>query len=148
MNRRKALTYSTTMAAAALFAMVTGCTEGKPQFRAIDVTGVDYARDFSLSDHNGQLRSLQDFRGKVVVIFFGYTQCPDVCPTSMAELAQVKQVLGADGQRVQALFVTVDPERDTPEVLKAYMTQFDPAFLALRPSPEQLPTLTRDYKIY
>jgi protein SCO1/2 len=91
---------------------------------------------------------LKDFAGKVVVVFFGFTQCPDVCPTSMQELAEVKRSLGADGDRLQGIFVTVDPERDTAEVLKAYMGNFDPSFLALRGSPEQLAAVAKDFKIY
>jgi len=129
--------------------LLAACSEGRPQFQSVDVTGADYAKDFALPDQNGQLRRLQDFRGKVVVLFFGYTQCPDVCPTSMLELAEVKKSLGADGDKLQGLFVTVDPERDTPEVLKAYMANFDPAFLALRAStPEQLAALAKDFKVY
>jgi protein SCO1/2 len=124
------------------------CSEKKPSFSAIDLTGADYARGFQLTDHNGQPRSLNDFKGKLVVVFFGYTQCPDVCPTSMAELAEVKASLGADAGKLQGIFVTVDPERDTPEVLKAYMGNFDPSFLALRPTPEQLAALAKDFKIY
>mgnify|MGYP002349718944 FL=1 len=118
------------------------------QFRAVDITGAEYARDFALTDHNGQPRSIKDFAGKVVVVFFGFTQCPDVCPTAMAELAEVRRTLGKDGERVQGLFITVDPERDTPEVLKAYMTNFDPSFLALRGTPEQLATVAKDFKVY
>lgn len=129
-------------------AILTACSEKKTEFRGVDITGADYARDFALTDHNGQVRSLKDFRGKVVVVFFGFTQCPDVCPTSMQELAQVKQALGADGDRLQGIFVTVDPERDQLDMLKAYMANFDPSFLALRPTPEQLPALAKDYKIY
>ncbi len=114
----------------------------------MDVTGADYARDLPLTDQHGQRRSLKDFAGKVVVVFFGYTQCPDVCPTSMSELAEVKQALGADGERLQGIFVTVDPERDTPEVLKAYMASFDPSFIALRGTPEELAAVAKDFKIY
>jgi cytochrome oxidase Cu insertion factor (SCO1/SenC/PrrC family) len=110
----------------------------RPQFRGVDITGADYAKDLRLPDHNGQQRSMADFKGKVVIVFFGYTQCPDVCPTSMAELAEVKKLLGPDGDKLQGIFVTVDPERDTAEMLKAYMTNFDPSFLALIPTPEQL----------
>jgi len=128
--------------------LTTACSDKKPSFAAIDVTGADYARDFSLTDHNGQTRTLRDFSGKVVVLFFGYTQCPDVCPTSMAELAEVKKLLGKDGDRLQGLFVTVDPQRDTPEVLKAYMTNFDPSFLALYTTPDKLVALAKDYKVY
>ena len=114
----------------------------------MDVTGADYARDVPLTDHNGRPRHLKDFAGKVVVVFFGYTQCPDVCPTSMQELAEVKAMLGKDGDRLQGIFVTVDPERDTPEVLKAYMANFDPTFLALRGTPEELAAVAKDFKIY
>lgn len=114
----------------------------------MDITGADYARDIPLTDHNGQARHLKDFAGKVVVVFFGFTQCPDVCPTSMQELAEVKKMLGKDGDRLQGIFVTVDPERDTPEVLKAYMANFDPSFLALYGSPEQLAAVAKDFKIY
>ena len=129
-------------------AVLTACSPDGPAFRGVNITGADYARDFSLTDHNGQLRSLKDLRGKVVVVFFGFTQCPDVCPTSMQELAEVKAALGADGERLQGIFISVDPERDTLELLKAYMENFDPSFLALRPTPEQLPALAKDFKIY
>lgn len=149
MNRRQVLT---SIAACTLTvgagAFLAACTESKPQFKSIDLTGADYAKDFQLADHNGQVRSLNDFRGKVVVMFFGYTQCPDVCPTSMAELAEARKLLGADGDKVQGLFVTLDPQRDTPQVLKAYMANFDPSFLALRPTPEQLAALAKDFKVY
>ncbi len=127
---------------------ISACSEKKPEFNAVDVTGADYAKDFALTDHNGQARTLADFKGKVVVLFFGYTQCPDVCPTTMAELAEVKKQLGKDGDKLQALFVSVDPERDTPTLLKAYMANFDPSFLALRPTPEQLPELAKSFKMY
>jgi protein SCO1/2 len=126
----------------------TACAPDKPQFKSIDLTGADYAQGFTLADHNGQVRTLKDFAGKVVVVFFGFTQCPDVCPTSMAELAQVKQLLGADGSKLQAIFITVDPERDTPELLKAYMGNFDPTFVALRPTLDQLPQVAKDFKVY
>ena len=128
--------------------LISACSEKKPSFSAIDLTGADYARDFALTDHNGQPRTIKDFAGKVVVLFFGYTQCPDVCPTSMAELAEVKKLLGKDGERLQGLFVTVDPQRDTPEVLKGYMANFDPTFLALYTTPEKLEALAKEYKVY
>ncbi len=118
------------------------------EFKGVDITGAEYARDFNLPDQNGQMRSLKDFAGKVVVVFFGYTQCPDVCPTSMVELAEVKRSLGADSERMQGIFITVDPERDTPEVLRAYMANFDPGFLALRGTPEQLAAVAKDFKVY
>lgn len=127
---------------------LTGCAPEKPQFKSIDLTGADYAQAFSLLDQNGQRRTVKDFAGRVVVVFFGFTQCPDVCPTSMAELSEVKRLLGADGSRLQAVFITVDPERDTPELLKAYMANFDPTFLALRPTLAELPQVAKDFKIY
>ncbi|MBX9817301.1 MAG: SCO family protein [Burkholderiaceae bacterium] len=149
MNKRFALK-SIAVSAMALgaVAILTACSEQKPTFASVDVTGANYAKDFELTDHNGQVRHLTDFKGKVVVMFFGFTQCPDVCPTSMAELAEVKQLLGKDGDRLQGLFVTVDPERDTAEVLKAYMGNFDPTFLALSTTPEKLAALAKDYKVY
>lgn len=139
------------LAAGALLAggLAACSSEKKAQFHAVDITGVDYATDFALTDFNGEPRSLKDFKGKAVVMFFGYTHCPDVCPTTMAELAQVRQQLGADGERLQVLFVSVYPERDKPEVLKAYMSAFDPSFLALyTDSPEKLEALAKDFKIY
>lgn len=128
--------------------LLSACSESKPTFSSVDITGASYAKDFELTDHNGQVRHLGDFKGKVVVMFFGYTQCPDVCPTSMAELAEVKKALGADGDKLQGLFVTVDPARDTPEVLKGYMENFDPTFLALYTTPDKLADLAKDFKVY
>ncbi len=134
--------------AALTLSALLGCSPDKPAFKGVDITGADYAKDFSLADQNGQTRALKDFTGKVVVLFFGYTQCPDVCPTTMQELTEVKRLLGAEGDKLQGVFVTVDPERDTPELLQAYMANFDPSFIALRPTPEQLTPLLKDYKIY
>ena len=128
--------------------LIAACSESKPKFAAIDITGAEYARDFALTDHNGQPKSLKDFVGKVVVVFFGYTQCPDVCPTSMVELAEVKKLLGKDGERLQGLFVTIDPERDTPAMLKEYMGNFDPTFLALSTTPEKLVEVAKEFKVY
>ena len=128
--------------------VLAACSEKKAEFRGVDITGADYARDLPLTDHNGQPRYIKDFAGKVVVVFFGYTQCPDVCPTSLQELVEVKKLLGQDGDRLQGIFVTVDPERDTPEMLKAYMANFDPTFLALHGTPEQLAAVAKDFKIY
>jgi protein SCO1/2 len=149
MNKRFAIRL---IAACALSTGVLGvlssCSESRPSFSSVDVTGANYAKDFDLTDHHGNPRRLADFKGKVVVVFFGYTQCPDVCPTSMAELAEVKKALGPDGDKLQGLFVTVDPARDTPEVLKGYMENFDPSFLALYTSPEKLAELAKDFKIY
>ena len=127
---------------------LTACSPDQPKFNAIDITGADYAKGFTLSDHTGQVRSLSEFKGKVVVLFFGYTQCPDVCPTSMAELAEVKRLLGAEGDKLQGVFVTVDPARDTTEMLKAYMGNFDPTFVAFVPTADELADVAKRFKIY
>lgn len=119
-----------------------------PAFKGVDLTGADYAKTLNLPDQDGRMRSLSDFKGKVVVVFFGYTQCPDVCPTTMAELAEVKRSLGADGARVQGVFVSVDPERDTPALLKAYAASFDPSFVALRGSEDQTRAVAKDFKVF
>ncbi|MDR6858308.1 SCO family protein [Variovorax guangxiensis] len=149
MNKRHALRLlAWTGLAAVAGTGLSACTDRKPSFNAVDITGADYAKGFTLADADGRQRTLADFKGKVVVMFFGYAQCPDVCPTTMTEMAQVKQQLGSDGDKLQVLFVTVDPERDTPTVMKAYMGAFDPAFVALIPTPEQLPALAKDYKVY
>jgi protein SCO1/2 len=149
MNKRHALRLMAWTGLAALAGTgLAACSEKKPSFHAVDITGADYAKGFTLSDADGKQRTLADFKGKVVVMFFGYAQCPDVCPTTMSEMAQVKQQLGSDGDKLQVLFVTVDPERDTPPVMKAYMGAFDPSFVALIPTPEQLPALAKDYKVY
>jgi protein SCO1/2 len=147
--RRTALkTALLVLALPAAAGLLSACTQAKPQFQSVDLTGAEYATGFSLTDQNGQVRTLKDFAGKVVVVFFGFTQCPDVCPTTMSELAQVKKLLGADGDKLQAVFVSVDPERDTPEILKAYMGNFDPSFVALRPTPAQLADLAKDFKVF
>ena len=125
-----------------------GLPSSKAAFNGVDITGAEYARSLSLPDQNGQPRTLADFKGKVVVVFFGYTQCPDVCPTTMVELAQVKKALGKDGERVQGMFVSIDPERDTPEILKAYMASFDPSFVALRGSVEQAQAAAKEFKVF
>jgi len=120
----------------------------KASFRGADITGADYARTLSLPDVDGKPRTIADFKGKVTVVFFGYTQCPDVCPTTMAELAQVKKSLGADGDKLQGVFVTIDPERDTPEILKAYMGSFDPSFVALRGTVDQTKAAAQEFKVF
>ena len=120
----------------------------KLQFQGTDITGASYAQSLSLPDVDGRMRTLADFKGKVVVVFFGYTQCPDVCPTTMAELAQVKKALGKDGERLQGIFVTVDPERDTPTILKAYLASFDPSFVALRGTLEQTQAAAKEFKVF
>lgn len=121
---------------------------GKPSFNGIDITGAEYGKGFSLQDPSGATRTLADYRGKVVTLFFGFTQCPDVCPTALAKAAEVKKALGPDGERLQVLFVTVDPERDTPEIMKAYASAFDPSFVGLRTSLEGTAALTKDFRAY
>ncbi|WP_322003695.1 SCO family protein [Paraburkholderia tropica] len=128
-----------------------GCGQQPPSFSNLDITGnTQFGKDFSLPDSHGKTRTLADFQGKVVVLFFGYTHCPDVCPTTMAELSQALQQLGPDAaKRVQVIFVSVDPQRDTPEILSQYVSAFDPTFIALRPAnDEQLKEITKDFRVY
>ncbi len=125
-----------------------GGSAAKASFRSIDITGAEYARKLELPDAEGKPRNLGEFKGKVVVVFFGYTQCPDVCPTTMAELSQVKHALGDDGARLQGIFVTVDPERDTDTVLKAYVDNFNAGFVGLRGSAEQTQQAAREFKVF
>ncbi len=117
-------------------------------FKSVDITGADYAKQFSLADFDGKRRTLAEFKGKVVFVFFGFTQCPEVCPTTMAELAEVKRRLGKDGDRVQGVFITIDPERDTAEVLKAYLTGMDPSFIGLRGSLDEVNAASREFKVF
>ncbi|MBT9596091.1 MAG: SCO family protein [Vitreoscilla sp.] len=124
------------------------CTKTPVAFKAMDITGAEYAQRLDLPDANGTMRSLADFKGKIAVVFFGYTQCPDVCPTTLAELAAVKKQLGPDGDQVVGVFVTVDPERDSAEVLKAYVGSFGPDFVALRGSVEQVKLAAREFKVF
>ena len=145
---RRCVLASAASVAVLAFMGVSGCSDPKLAFKSVDITGADYAKELNLPDQNGQVRQLKDFAGKLVVVFFGYTQCPDVCPTTMQELAEVKRLLGPDGNKLQAVFVTVDPERDTTELLKAYVENFDASFVALRPTPEQLPVIAKEFKIY
>ena len=147
MNPRRRQVLVAALSAVSVLGLIA-CDPNKPQFVSIDITGAEYARGFQLPDQNGQMRSLEEFKGKVVAVFFGYTQCPDVCPTTLTEWVEIKRQLGADGDRLQGIFITVDPARDTPEVLKAYMGNFDPSFLALIPgSPEALAQVAKEYKI-
>jgi protein SCO1/2 len=149
MNKRNALKLiAGSMGVAALGVGLSACSEARQSFTAVDITGADYAKDFALKDADGKVRTMADFKGKVVVLFFGYAQCPDVCPTTMTEMAQVKQQLGKDGGKLQVLFVTVDPARDTPEVMKAYMGAFDPSFVALIPTADELAATAKDFKVY
>ena len=136
------------MALAACDRVGVGTGAAKPSFNGIDITGAEYARQLTLTDADGQPRTLADFKGKVPVVFFGYTQCPDVCPTTMAELAEIKRSLGPDGARVIGVFVTVDPERDSAELLKAYMANFGPDFVGLRGTPDQVRAAAKEFKVF
>jgi len=148
MKKRLFLTLSLTLAMSLGLAGCDQLNPTKPAFKGVDLTGAEYAKALSISDQDGKPRTLAEFKGKVVVVFFGYTQCPDVCPTTMAELAEVKRSLGADGDKVQGVFVTVDPERDTAALLKAYLASFDPSFVALRGSEEQTKAAAKEFKVF
>ena len=132
--------------------VAAGCDKLLPgpatPFNGVDITGSDLGPDFRLTDHNGTPRSLADFRGKVVALFFGYTHCPDVCPTTLSDMAKALQALGPDASRVQVLFVTVDPKRDTPELLRSYVPAFNPSFLGLYGDAAAMAKVTKDFKIY
>jgi protein SCO1 len=138
----------TTLAVGVGLALAAGCDRGAEGFRNVDITGANYARDFVLTDHTGARRTLADYRGKIVVIFFGFTQCPDVCPSVMADMAEVKTRLGADGDRLQVIFITVDPERDTQSVLAQYVPGFDPSFVGLYGTPEQTAATAKEFKVF
>lgn len=126
--------------------LLAGCSP--PAFKSVDITGADYARGFTLESASGGQRSLADFRGKLVVVFFGFTQCPDVCPTTLSDFAEAKKQLGAKGEKLQVVFITIDPERDTAAVLAQYVPGFDPSFIALRGSAEQTAATAREFKIF
>lgn len=128
--------------------LLASCGPSGPSFKSTDITGADWAQDFALTDQTGKPRTLTDFRGKVVVVFFGYVHCPDVCPTTLVELRDVVEKLGEDGKRVQVVFVTVDPERDTPQLLAEYMPVFHPSFLALYGSLEQTARVAKEFKVF
>jgi protein SCO1/2 len=131
--------------------LASGCGKPAPSFQNVDITGnTQFGSDFSLPDTSGKIRTLADYKGKVVVLFFGYTHCPDVCPTTMAELSQALEQLGqTDAKRVQVLFVTVDPERDTAALMAQYVPAFNPSFVGLRPADqEQLAKVTKDFRVY
>jgi protein SCO1/2 len=134
--------------ATACFLAVAACSPPQPQFESVDITGIDYAQDFHLLDVAGHARSLADYRGKVVLLFFGYTQCPDVCPTTMAELKNVMQSLGPEADRVQVLFVTLDPDRDTPQLLAQYVPGFDPRFVGLLGDDAVTAKTAKDFKVF
>lgn len=145
-SRRCFLVAAAAGGATALIAACSPAIETPPAFQGTDISAVQWGRGFDLTDHTGRRRTLADFKGKVVLLFFGFTNCPDACPTALAEMAQVVKQVGAD--RVQGLFVTVDPERDTPEKLAGYVPAFHPSFLGLRGSPEQTAQVAKEFKIY
>ncbi len=128
--------------------LLAGCTPPAPAFKSTDITGADYGKNFVLTDHHGQPRTLADFKGKVVTIFFGYTQCPDVCPTALSSMSSVMQELGADADRVQVIFVTVDPERDTQALLAEYVPVFDARFLGMYGSLEKTAEIAKDFRVF
>jgi protein SCO1 len=129
---------------------LTGCgkQEAREPFQATDITGVDWGKDFNLTDHTGQRRSLADFRGKVVILFFGFTHCPDMCPLTLAKMAQAVAQLGDDGKQIQGLFVTIDPARDTPAVLAQYVPSFHPSFLGLYADAETIAATANEFKVF
>ncbi|MBL0121205.1 MAG: SCO family protein [Betaproteobacteria bacterium] len=134
--------------AALLVALLLAACESKPVFNSLDVAGIQgYGSDFRLIDHTGKPRTMADFRGKVVVMFFGYTQCPDVCPTTLSDMRQVMEKLGKDAAHMQVLFVTVDPKRDTQELLSKYVPAFNPTFIGLYGDQAATDKVAKDFKI-
>ena len=133
----------------ALTLTLAACDSGKPQFKNTDVTGADFAKDFALTDHTGKPRNLADFKGKVVTVFFGFTQCPDVCPTTLTEMKSVLDKLGPDdAKRVQVLFITIDPERDTQALLAQYVPAFHPSFIGLYGDLESTQFAAKNFKVF
>ncbi|MFZ6849454.1 SCO family protein [Undibacterium sp. RuRC25W] len=132
----------------AISLLLTACNPPAEKFNNTDITGIDYAKDFALTDHTGKARTLADFKGKVVVMFFGYTQCPDVCPTTMVEMAGVMKQLGAQADKVQVIFVTIDPERDTQALLASYVPNFDSRFLGMYGDAAATAKIAKDFKVY
>ncbi len=129
--------------------LIAGCGASSPSsFKNTDITGAEFGRALSLSDQSGQPRTLADFKGKVVALFFGFTHCPDACPTTLATLKAVKEKLGPDGDKLQVLFVTVDPERDTPASLAKYVSAFDPSFIALAGNAEATAQVAKEFKVF
>lgn len=133
-----------------LMIFIAACkpTADQSGFSATDVSGADFAKTFNLTDHTGKARTLEDFKGKVVALFFGYTHCPDVCPTTMADLKQSMKLLGEDANDVQVLFITLDPERDTQDLLAQYVPGFDSRFIGLYGTPEQTAAVIKEFKIF
>jgi protein SCO1 len=141
--------YATLLLALAA-AVLSACGGGSeaPKFKLTDVSGAGFGKELNLTDHNGKPRTLADFRGKVVTVFFGFTHCPDACPTTMVEMAQVAKELGPDADKLQVLFVTVDPARDTQKVLAHYVPSFHPGFLGLYGDAEATARAAKEFKVY
>lgn len=135
-------------AALLLAAALAACSPEAPKFRSTDITGAEFGKALELTGHDGRPRTLADFRGKAVVLFFGYTHCPDVCPTTLADVAGALKALGPDAARVQVLFVTLDPERDTREILAGYVTAFDPSFIGLSGDAAATQRVAKEFKIF
>ncbi|HLR12695.1 MAG TPA: SCO family protein [Burkholderiaceae bacterium] len=132
-----------------LAAVLAGCSADKPtEFLGTDLSGTDYGKALSMPDTTGELRTLEDFSGKVTVVFFGFTQCPDICPTALAEMAHTLELLDDQANNVQVVFITVDPERDTPEILQEYVQAFDDRFMGLTGSDKQLEKTAKSFKVY
>lgn len=135
------------LVAVVLGILLAACTE-PTRFHSADVSGADWGKDFALTDHNGKPRRLADFRGKAVVLFFGYTHCPDICPTTLAAMRDTMALLGDDAGRVQVLFATVDPARDTPELLAEYVPWFHPSFIGLWSDEATIAAVAKDFKVF
>ena len=135
------------LAVLAAAAALCACTPGSPEFRNTDITGAEFGRDFALNDASGKGRTLADFRGKAVVVFFGFTHCPDICPTALGTIAEAMRQLGQDASRVQGVFITVDPERDTPELLARYAAAFHPSFIGLHGDADATARVAKEFKV-
>ena len=133
---------------AAVGASLSACKKAPPPFKTIDITDAEYGKGFSLDDPDGKTRTLADFKGRLVMVFFGFTQCPDICPTALTRAVEVRRLLGPQADKLQVVFITVDPERDTPDLLKGYATTFDPSFLALRGDEERTRATAREFKVF
>ena len=148
LNRHPALRVFFAVLASVLLVLLAGCKDATPQFKGSDITGTRLGKDLALTGTDGKAYTLETLKGKVSIVLFGFTQCPDVCPSSLAELTQVMKLLGKDAKRVQVVLITVDPERDTQEVLRAYVSGFNPDFLGLTGTLEQVKKTAASFKVY
>ena len=136
------------LAALLTMALLSGCTDKKARFHSMDVTGADWGQTYSLTDLNGERREPKDFEGKVTAVFFGFLYCPDACPNHLTKMVALKERLGNDADKLQVVFITVDPERDQPEALKTFLASFDPSFIGLRGSREETDKTAKDFRVY